>query len=318
MPGRFATGRPWTSLLSSTGMALREDPAGEGRRGSPATIVTPVGATPFRVAVVGGRGKTGRSLDAALRLRGVDVIVVGRAEWTSLGQVLDGADALYVIAPNFHPDEPAYVGEVLDAARGVGIGRVGYHSVASPFVPAMPHHLGKARGENVVRTSGLAWTILQPCAYVQNLLPGLRADPPGIRLPYDLDLPHALVDLDDIAACAAAVLVGDGHVGATYELGGRPVTMRSVAASASAVLGRHVASERLDPAAWERGAGAGLDERERAGLRAMFDYYDAHGFLAGSRVTGLLLGRPARTLDEVLRRELAQPTPGHATGARAE
>ncbi len=277
-----------------------------------------MGATSARVAVIGGRGKTGRSVQAALRLRGADVIVVGRPEWTSLGQVLAGADAIYVIAPNFHPDEPAYVGEVLGAAGAVGIGRVGYHSVASPYVPAMPHHLGKARAEDVVRRSGLAWTIVQPCAYVQNLLPGLRADPPGVRLPYDLDLPHALVDLDDVAACAAAVLVEDGHVGATYELGGQPVTMRSVAAGASAVLGRHVAAERLDPGAWERAAGAGLDERERAGLRAMFDYYDAHGFPAGSRVTGLLLGRPARTVDDILRRELAQPTPGHATDARAE
>ena len=114
------------------------------------------------------------------------------------------------------------------------------------------------------------------------------------------------------------MLVEDGHVGATYELGGPLVTLRSVAASASEVLGRDVAAERLDPAAWERGPGAALDERERSGLRAMFDYYDAHGFPAGSRVTGLLLGRPARTVDEVLRRELGQLPTGHDTAARAE
>ncbi len=232
--------------------------------------------------------------------------------------MLAGVDAVYVIAPNFHPDEPSYVGDVVTAARAAGVGRVGYHSVASPYVPAMPHHHAKARAEDVIRRSGLAWTILQPCAYVQNLLPGLRADPPAVRLPYDLDLPHALVDLDDVAECAARVLVEEGHVGATYELGGPLVTVRSVAASASEVLGRVVVAERLDPAAWERGPGAALENRERAGLRAMFDYYDAHGFPAGSRVTGLLLGRPARTVVEVLRRELGQPSPGHATATRAE
>ena len=131
-------------------------------------------------------------------------------------------------------------------------------------------------------------------------------------------LPHALVDLDDVAACAGAVLVEDGHLGATYELGGPLVTLRSVAASASEVLGREVVTERLDPEVWERGPGAALDERERSGLRAMFDYYDAHGFPAGSRVTGLLLERPARTVEEVLRRELGQPSAGHDTAARAE
>ena len=300
-------------------MALREDPAGEGRRGSLApTIVSRVSATPTRVAVVGGRGKSGRSVEAALRTRGVDVDLVGRSEWASLGRVLAGAAAVYVIAPNFHPDEPSYVGDVVAAARAAGVGRLGYHSVASPYVPAMPHHLAKARAEDAVRRSGLAWTILQPCAYVQNLLPGLRADPPVVRLPYDVDRPHALVDLDDVGECAARVLVEEDHVGATYELGGGLVTLRSVAATASDVLGHEVVAERLDPAVWERGPGAALDERERAGLRAMFDYYDAHGFVAGSRVTGLLLGRPARTVGDVLRRELGQPPAGHDTEPRPE
>ena len=35
-------------------------------------------------------------------------------------------------------------------------------------------------------------------------------------------------------------------------------------------------------------------------------------------MTGLLLGRPARTVGEVLRRELGQLPTGHDTAARAE
>jgi NAD(P)H dehydrogenase (quinone) len=275
-----------------------------------------VSASPPRIAVLAGRGKTGRAVGSALRARGADVVTVGRAEWPTLATILHGCAAVYVAAPNFHPDERALVAEVLDAASSAGVQRVVYHSVASPYLPAMPHHLAKAASEDVVRRSGLAWSVLQPCAYVQNLLPGLAADPAAVRVPYDVDLPHALVDLADVAECAATVLLGDGHLGATYELAGPLTSMREAAAAAASVLGRPVAAERLDPEAWERGAGAGLPAHERLGLRAMFDYYDAHGFLAAARVAGLLLGRPPHGVAEVVARELAQegsPDTGQAT-----
>ncbi len=268
-----------------------------------------------RVAVLGGHGKTGRAVADSLRARDAEVVSIGRAEWPSLKAALDGCSAVYVIAPNFHLDESGYVAEAVDAAGGADVSRLVYHSVASPYLPAMPHHLGKAEGEAVVRRSGRDWTILQPCAYAQNLLPGLLADEPAIRVPYDVDLPHALVDLADVAEVAATMLVEDGHVGATYELGGPLVTVREAAESAAEVMGRTVAVERVDPDEWEREAGAALPEHKRVGLRAMFDYYDDHGFLAANRVAGLLLGRPPRSMADVIARAWAQAG-GQSTSPR--
>src|SRR5690242_14402629 len=103
-----------------------------------------------RVAVVGGHGKTGRAICSAL----TDAVPLGRADWPDLASAVDGCAAAYVIAPNLHPDEPAYVASVLRALGEAGVGRVVYHSVASPYVPAMPHHLGKAVSEDLVRRSG--------------------------------------------------------------------------------------------------------------------------------------------------------------------
>jgi NAD(P)H dehydrogenase (quinone) len=60
-----------------------------------------------RVAVVGGHGKTGRAVSAALLGRAVTVVATGLAEWAHLPGALDGCHAAYVIAPNMHPDEPA-------------------------------------------------------------------------------------------------------------------------------------------------------------------------------------------------------------------
>ena len=129
---------------------------------------------------------------------------------------MGGCAAAYVIAPNFHPDEPAYVAHALEACRAAGVGRVGYHSVASPYVPAMAHHLGKAEAEHLVRRSGLAWTILQPGVYLQNF--DLTRP---VEVPYDVHATFGFLDLADLGEAAATVLLEDGHVGATYELASR-------------------------------------------------------------------------------------------------
>jgi len=138
-----------------------------------------------RVAVLGGTGKTGR---AVCRAVGPGAVPLGRAAWDDLPGALTGCDALYVIAPNMHPDEQAYVAAALEAARDAGVRRIVHHSVASPYLPAMPHHLGKARAEDVVRRSGVDWTVLQPGAYLQNFS---WAGPP--RIAYRADAPFGFV-----------------------------------------------------------------------------------------------------------------------------
>jgi uncharacterized protein YbjT (DUF2867 family) len=223
---------------------------------------------------------------------GVATRPLGRAAFDDLPAALAGADAVHVIAPNLHPDEPSYVAAVLAAATEVGVGRVSYHSVASPYVPAMPHHLGKAVSEDLVRRSGLDWTILQPCAYVQNLLPALRAARSAagdLEVPYAVDTPFGMVDLQDVAAATAVVLTGEGHVGATYELGGPAlVSVADVAAAAGLSARRVPAGDDVHP--W---------------LRAMFDYYDDHGLPAGGVPLGALLGRAPGSVATVLARDLA-------------
>jgi NAD(P)H dehydrogenase (quinone) len=204
-----------------------------------------------RVAVFAGRGKTGRAVSAHLP----EVRLLGRDGWD-----LDGCGAAYLIAPNLHPDEPAYVAAAIQACRAADVRRIVYHSVASPYVPAMPHHLGKAVGEDLVRRSGLQWTILQPGAYLQNLdLSG-----PTVDVPYDVDAPFGFLDLADLGTVAARVLLEDGHVGATYELASRLATVRELAEEAG-IEARTVEDPGTHP--W---------------LTAMFGYYDRHGLPAGT------------------------------------
>jgi uncharacterized protein YbjT (DUF2867 family) len=221
-----------------------------------------------RVAIIGGHGKSGRAVAAALLDRGADVVALGRADWPDLAGAVAGCDAAYVIAPNLHPDEPAYVASALAALAMARVGRVVHHSVASPYVPAMPHHLGKAVSEDLVRRSGSDWTILQPGAYLQNL----DLERP-VEVPYSLDAPFGFLDLADLGRAAAVVLTEPGHSGATYELATRVATVRELAAEAG-VPARQVPDPDTHP--W---------------LSAMFAYYDAHGLPVGTKVLEALLLR---------------------------
>ena len=218
-----------------------------------------------RVAVVGGHGKTGRAVCAGL----AEAVPLGRADRPDLAGAMAGCDAVYLIAPNLHPDEAAYVAEVLEASRSAGVDRVVYHTVASPYAPAMPHHLGKARSEDLVRRSGLTWTILQPGAYLQNLV--LSRGP--VQVPYDVEAPFGFLDLDDLAAVAGVVLTEDGHAGATYELASRRSSVAGLAAEAG------LSAERV------------ADPGTHPWLTAMFAYYDEHGLPVGTHVLASLLGR---------------------------
>ncbi|RCW45862.1 uncharacterized protein YbjT (DUF2867 family) [Halopolyspora algeriensis] len=223
----------------------------------------------MRVAIPGGHGQTGRAVASALRKRRVEAVPLGRAERACGSFAFHGCSAAYLIAPNMHADEPGYVADVLDDLRACGIEQVVYHSVAAPYTPDMPHHLGKARAEDLLRRCGLAWTILQPGAYVQNL--DLTRP---VRVPYDVHAVFGFADLDDVAEVAATVLTEPGHTGATYELASRSATVAELAAEAG------VTATRVPGPS---GQGAWLD--------AMFAYYDRHGLPVGTRTMQALLGR---------------------------
>lgn len=176
-----------------------------------------------------------------------------------------------------------------------------------PAIEAMPHHWDKLRVEEMLAARGRDIVILQPTAYMQNLLagwPAIVAD--GVhRTPYPVATRLSLVDLADVAAVAAIVLTSPGHAGARYELAGtRPLSQVEVAAALSAGLGRPVRAEEEPLAAWEARAAA-LGTPQRARLAAMFQWYARHGLIGNPGVLGWLLGRPPTGIADFARRHAA-------------
>jgi uncharacterized protein YbjT (DUF2867 family) len=258
-----------------------------------------------KVAIFGGTGQTGAAVSSSLEARGATPLRLSRADLVRGAAALEGADAAYLIAPNMHPDEPALVRSYLELMMDARVSRVVYHSVAAPYTPAMRHHLGKAVGEDLVRRSGLDWTILQPCAYIQNFLPAREAT--QVLVPFGLDVAFGMVDLDDVGEAAAAVLLNPDHVGATYELGGPAmVTIREAAHTAGEILGHLVEPVAETTDAWVRRNRGHLSEAATTMFVDMWAYYDQYGLPTGPRPLAGLLGRRGRSFAEVLARTVSR------------
>jgi NAD(P)H dehydrogenase (quinone) len=279
------------------------------------------------ILVTGAAGKTGQAIVKALAAKGAAIrALVRRAEHVatlrglgaaevSVGHFEDaaaiadafaGAQAIYHICPNVSPHEFVYACTVVTAAQEHDVKRFVYHSVLHPHIEAMPHHWQKARVEEMLFASGLDLTILQPTAYMQNLLGAWRgiAGEGVLRIPYPAATRLSLVDLDDVAEAAATVLRNDGHGGATYELAGTaPLSQAEVAATLEATLHKAIRVEVETVEAWEgRVRGSGMGDHERVTLGAMFRYYAEHGLIGNSNTLRWLLGRAPSDLADFIGR----------------
>jgi uncharacterized protein YbjT (DUF2867 family) len=255
------------------------------------------------VAALAGRGAGVRALarraeqGAALLAQGAQEIAVGdmRSE-PDLRRALAGAEAVYHIGPNVHPEEQAIGLNAVAAARAEGVERFVYHSVLHPQTETMPHHWRKLRVEEAILASGLVFTILQSAPYMQNILAGWSGivERGVYTVPYPVTSRLSLVDLQDVAEAAALVLTQPGHEAATYELvGTTPMSQVEVAAGLAAGLGQPVEAVAEPVAAWEqRVRTGGLDDERIATLRNMFEYYTKYGLAGNPNVLGWLLGRP--------------------------
>ena len=268
------------------------------------------------ILVTGAAGKTGRAVVKALAGKGASVRALVRrtehvdalkalgAAKVSAGSFEDrgalllataGAQAIYHICPNVSANELAFARAVAEAAKEQNVERFVYHSVLHPQIEAMPHHWQKLRVEELLLAAGFKLTILQPAAYMQNILGawgGIVAD--GVfRVPYPVATRLSLVDLDDVAEAAARVLTTNGHVGATYELVGTPpLSQNEVAAALGAVLRKSVRVEVETIDAWQARVGAaGMGEHEQTTLAAMFRYYAEYALIGNTNTLRWLLGR---------------------------
>ncbi|SHG62323.1 SDR family oxidoreductase [Bradyrhizobium erythrophlei] len=273
------------------------------------------------ILVTGAGGKTGKAVVKALGARGAPVRAFVRslahgADLNTMGaseivagemddpdallRAVRGAEAIYHICANVSPHEIAFAKALITAATNAGVPRLVYHSVLHPQIEAMPHHWNKLRVEEMLLSSGLDITILQPTAYMQNSLAEWdRMVVRGIyRVPYPVETRLSLVDLDDVAEAAAIVLTNRGHSSATYELAGTPpLSQIEIAETFGRALNKAVRAEAEGVETWDKRARCmGIADYQRETLIKMFRAYARNGLRGNPNVLGWLLGRPPTSL----------------------
>jgi NAD(P)H dehydrogenase (quinone) len=257
-------------------------------RGVPAGEVVATGRATERLADLADRG-----------------VVVRRADFddpASLREAFAGAGKLLLVSGSEPGRRVPQHANAISAAADAGVGLVAYTSIAHAGTSGLSLAQDHRGTEEVLVGSGVPYVLLRNSWYLENYTG---------QLPVYLERGTitgaagegrvSAATRADYAEAAAAVLTGEGHENATYELGGPAFTMTELAAAVSAATGRQVTYTDLPVEQYRQVlAGAGLPEP----VAAMLAEND-RGVAAGELyVDGgdleKLLGRPATSLAEAL------------------
>ncbi len=197
------------------------------------------------ILVIGSTGKTGKRVADQLEARGIPVRHGSRSadipfDWENpqtWSPALAGVDKVYI---TYHPDL-AVPGSV-DAIRGLAE-RAKDAGVRRLVVLSGRNEVEAEHAEDVVKASGLEWTIVRAAFFAQNFSEGAWLDEVlagSVSLPVR-DVQEPFVDADDIADVVVAALTEDRHVGQLYELTGpRLLSFGEAVAEVAAAAGRDI------------------------------------------------------------------------------
>ncbi len=197
------------------------------------------------ILVIGATGKTGSRVAAKLEAKGLPVRRGSRNSETAFdwdnaatwAPALDGVDKAYV---TYFPDL-AFPGAVekLEAFT-VEAKKSGLKHIV--LLSGRGEHFASL-GEEVVRNSGLPFTIVRAAWFAQNFSEGYLRDPilDGVLPMPGGDIQEPIIDIDDIADVVVASLTEEGHLGQRYEVTGpRLMTFAEMAGVLSDALRRDV------------------------------------------------------------------------------
>lgn len=279
-----------------------------------------------RYAVTGASRNLGRAVVEELLARGVpaaDVVAVVRTPGTSgdlagrgvqvregdysrpetLPAALAGVQQLLLVSASEPGKRVPQHTAVIEAAVAAGVGRIAYTSIlraGATTNPLAPEHEAT---EQVLRESGVPFTVLRNGWYTENYTRQLgqyleRGEILGAAGSGRVSAaPRA-----DYAVAAAAALLGDEQGDVVYELGGPSFDFPELAATISEATGTTVRYRDLPVAEYAAALQqAGLDEAT-AGFVAAIDASVAAGDLeTDSQDLTRLLGRPVTPLVDAVR-----------------
>jgi uncharacterized protein YbjT (DUF2867 family) len=166
----------------------------------------------------------------------------------SLARAVRGVATVFLVTSRVGRDDDV---RFLRAARSAGVRHVVKLSAAAVEDPGADDLITRWQRENeeVLRGSGMEWTLLRPRSFMSNTLSwagSIRAD--GVVRGLYGTSANSCVDPGDIAEVAVRALTGRGHAGRVHTLTGpEALTAVEQTAQLSAVLGRPLRFEEWEP-----------------------------------------------------------------------
>jgi NAD(P)H dehydrogenase (quinone) len=240
---------------------------------------------------------------ADLAERGVQVRPVDYNDSQSLRQAFKGAEKVLLISGSEVGQRIEQHRNAINAAREAGVALIAYTSVANADNTGMQLAAEHQATEEVLRASGVPFTLLRNSWYLENYTGQL-----AVHLQHGAVLGSAgegkvsAATRADYAQAAAAVLLKDGQAGKVYELGGdQAFTLNDLAEEITAATGQPVKYQDLPAQQYAKALqDAGLPEAYAA-ILADSDLGIARGDLlvTGSDLSSLI-GRPTTPLREAV------------------
>ena len=197
------------------------------------------------ILVIGATGKTGSRVVTKLEAKGLTVRRGTRQsetpfDWedqSTWAPILNGVSKAYVT----YFTDLAFPGAVekLEAFAKVALETGLRHIV---LLSGRGEHFASV-GEEVIRNSGIPFTIVRAAWFAQNFSEGYLRDPilGGILPMPGGEIAEPIIDIDDIADVVVAALTEEGHLGERYEVTGpRLMTFAEMADVLSTALGRPI------------------------------------------------------------------------------
>ncbi|MGW1209006.1 NAD(P)H-binding protein [Streptomyces sp. NPDC002499] len=203
--------------------------------------------------LLGGSGKTGRRLDETLQAQGHHAVAVGRNtptrfDWNDSSTwqpASTGADGVFIVGPGSTRDWSGQLTSFLRVAAAAGVRHAVLLSArAVEFLPGGAVDLA----EQALSAGPVPWTVLRPTHFDQNFTEAMFAPVNGLITAPAGAGAEPFIDVSDIAAVAAKVLIERVFIGERLSLSG-PValTFEEAAGILSAASGTTVRFEPEDP-----------------------------------------------------------------------
>jgi uncharacterized protein YbjT (DUF2867 family) len=250
--------------------------------------------------------------EAAKAPAGTETAIADFAKPETLSAALKGVESVYLVCSPI-PELVQLESNMIDACVAAGVRHVVQNSAvgAGDYDKSFPSWHRKV--EEKLKETRLAWTILRPNSFHQNVVaffaPTIRTQ--GLFYNSIRDAKNSFLDVKDIAVVAARSLAGGEHAGKIYDLNGpEAIDYTELARKISKVAGREVKYVDIP-----------MDAQRKALLQqgtpewlvfALLDLQQYYLSGKGGETDGLLqklLGRAPITMDEFLKENAVEFRP---------